>query len=41
MGNAACVRKHFCDNLYDFFAMDFHTGLEVFEITYNLYLLEF
>ena len=41
MGNATCVRKHFCDNLHDFSAVDFHTGLEVFEITHNLYLLEF
>ncbi len=41
MGNASHIRKYFCNHLHDFSAMDFHTGLEVFEITYNLYLLEF
>lgn len=41
MGNASHIRKYFCNHLYDFFALDFHTGIEVFEITYNLYLLEF
>ena len=41
MGNAACVGKHFLHDLDDFSAMDFRAGLEVCEIAYILYLLEF